>query len=465
MTIRQKTEADILIIGGGISGLALAFFLRQAQPDCAVTILEGSDRAGGAIRSHREEGFVAEWGAHGFLDNAAASTKLLRMAGLETRAIKAELGRFVRYICLDGRLRSIPQSPSKILKSDLLPLGAKLRILGDLWRKPLPGTPTVADWVGRRFGHALLPFADAVFTGTYAGDIDRLLIDACFPMMRTLEKEHGSLLRGLFRRMRKKKNQNAGSEKKLPAMVSFPNGMEELPACLAKQVDIRLQSPVVSLSRAGNAWLVRTATDTFATAKVVTALDINKSLALLSTIASVPEPPPPVPVAHICTIALGMAQDVAVPFGFGFLAPAQEKRFCLGALFSSHMFPGRAPAGYQLIEALVGGRRHPERLKMDDADMVRAAWHDLKKLLPLPEKPVFARVLRTRAGIPQHETAYLAAKEYRDRVTEQLPGLYALGFGWEGIGINDMITAAEKTCRQICGENTAEEKKMKGVYF
>ena len=465
MTPFQKTEADILIIGGGISGLALACFLKQARPDCAVTILEGADRAGGAIRSHREDGFVAEWGAHGFLDNAAASMRLLTMAGLDTKAIKAELGRFVRYICLDGRLQTIPQSPAKILKSDLLSFGAKLRVLGDLWRKPLPGTPTVTNWVRHRFGSALLPFADAVFTGTYAGDIDRLLIDACFPMMRKLEKEHGSLLRGLFRRMRDKKNQDTGSEKKLPAMVSFPNGMEELPAFLAKQLDIRLQCPVVSLCRTGDTWQVRTAADTFSAAKVVTALEINKSLALLSTISGVPEPPPPVPVAHICTIALGMAQDVAVPFGFGFLAPAQEKRFCLGALFSSHMFPGRAPAGYQLIEALVGGRRHPERLEMDDADMVRAAWHDLKKLLPLPEEPAFARVLRTRSGIPQHETEYLAAKEYRDRVTKQLPGLHALGFGWEGIGINDMITAAEKTCQQICGGDTAEEKKMKGVYF
>ena len=113
-----------------------------------------------------------------------------------------------------------------------MPWSAKLRVLADLWRKPLGGEPSVAQWVAHRFGSALLPFADAVFTGTYAGDIDRLKIDAVMPGVRELEHAHGSVIRGVFRKMRAGKEKK-GARKGLPAMTSFSGGMAMLPQRLA----------------------------------------------------------------------------------------------------------------------------------------------------------------------------------------------------------------------------------------
>jgi oxygen-dependent protoporphyrinogen oxidase len=200
--IIMQASAEVLIIGAGLSGLAAATFLKHKDPDISLLVIEQGDHPGGAVASYLEEGYLAEAGAHGFLDNSLESRVLIHEAGLTKEVEKAPLSEFVRYICLDGQLQLIPQTPGKILKAPLLPLTAKLRVLADLWKRPLPDQPSVAQWVEHRFGKKLLPFADAVFTGTYAGDIERLKLEAVMPGLHTLEQTHGSVLKGAFYKMR-----------------------------------------------------------------------------------------------------------------------------------------------------------------------------------------------------------------------------------------------------------------------
>ena len=198
----MENNIDILIIGGGLSGLTVAHFLHKFNPEAKISILEKSSRAGGAIKSFHQDGYLAEWGAHGFLDNVEASRELLVDTGLDKEAQKAPLDDFVRYICLNGKLNLIPQNPKRIIRSGLVPLSAKLRVLADLWKKPRQEEQTVAAWAAYRFGTGLLPFVDAVLTGTYAGDLNRLSIDAVFPGIRRLELEKGSVIRGLLQKKR-----------------------------------------------------------------------------------------------------------------------------------------------------------------------------------------------------------------------------------------------------------------------
>ncbi|MGB5686700.1 MAG: protoporphyrinogen oxidase, partial [Candidatus Electrothrix sp.] len=237
----MQPTADVLIIGAGLSGLAAATFLKHKEPDISLLIIEQGDHPGGAVHSHIEEGYLAEGGAHGFLDNSLESRVLVHEAGLTEEVEKAPLSEFVRYICLDGQLQLIPQSPGKVLKAPLVPLTAKLRVLADLWKKPLPDEPTVAQWVEYRFGKALLPFADAVFTGTYAGDIERLKLEAVMPGLHNLEQEHGSVLKGAVHKMRSTRKESRKQGKKkgkkgLPAMTSFKSGMSRLPQAMAAKL-------------------------------------------------------------------------------------------------------------------------------------------------------------------------------------------------------------------------------------
>ena len=470
-TDMKNIKKDTLIIGAGLSGLTVAWKLKQI-PGHTILLLEQSERAGGTIASHAEDGYLAEGGPHGFLDNCTESQALLTETGLDKECLKAPLAKFVRYVCMNGKLKLIPQSPLKILVAPLISPLAKLRVAGDFFKKPLEGEPTVSEWVQYRFGKALLPYVDAVFTGTYAGDLDRLVIDAVMPGVRKIEKEHGSLIYGLLKKMKTAKTTKAGQGKKkgLPAMTSFPTGMGRLPERLYENIssdEIKNDCPVLSISRGNDGWLVNTEKESFECRNLVLALPVNTALTLLANITA-PPPLAKIPEARIVTIAMGFGAGASLPPGFGYLTPEREQRFCLGALFSSNMFPGRSPKDHILLEALVGGRRHPERLELDDDTLIKEAVQDLQQLLNLPNPPSYAKVLRPRSGIPQLEKGYPDLLKWRNNMMKAEKGLYVTGFGWEGIGLNDMIKTAYRVSdaikqgEQDRGEENAEVKK---VYF
>ncbi|NLZ16838.1 MAG: protoporphyrinogen oxidase [Desulfobulbaceae bacterium] len=466
-------KTDICIVGSGISGLAAATFLRKEQPERSLLVLEKDERPGGAIRSYHSEGYLAEWGPHGFLDNREESRELINLAGLKKNTVTAPLGRFVRYLCLNGRLSMVPQTPSRILMAPLISWPEKLRILGDLQRPYYAGEPTVAQWVEHRFGPALLPFADAIYTGTYAGDITKLRIDGVMPRLRRLEQEHGSVLKALFSRMRARSRERkvAGQSKPgLPAMTSFTAGMEQFPLALAKLLHnascLQLNTLVQGVRQHQDGWILNTErAEEYHCRHLVLALPINAALALMRAV--LPEQPPPtefLPEARIDSVLLGFGPEAAIPFGFGYLAPEQEKRFSLGALFSTHMFPERSPEGEQLLEILVGGRRHPERLQLSDNDMIEQAYADVRQLIALPKEPRFAAVLRPEAGIPQPEEGYLKLLAWREEVEKRHSNLHILGFGWKGIGLNEMVHEAKLLARTLAAKPMVSTEELKGIY-
>jgi oxygen-dependent protoporphyrinogen oxidase len=455
--------SDVVIIGAGISGLSAAHFVKKLLPASAVMLLETSDRAGGAIQSFAQEGFLAEWGPHGFLDNAAESREILEDTGLYSEAQQAPLGDFHRYVCHRGRLVQIPQKPAKVLFTPLLPWWGKIRVLGDLWIRPEQNDQTLGQWAARRFGKSVLPLIDAAVTGSFSGDYNLLSIDAVMPGLRKLELEHGSVIRALLKKMKEKKG---SIKERLPAMNNFPQGLERLVEVMAKGKNIVYGSGVSAIARVNGNWRLTTAQGEVTARNVIMALPVNSGLRLL---ADLKKPPlAAVPVSRICNVVLGYdAGGARVPYGFGYLAPECEKRFTLGVLFSSHMFPNRAPAGRVLLEALVGGRRHPERLELSDEEMIAAVCRDIGQLLELPAKPLFAKVLRPASAIPQLEMDHPKLLAYRAALEQENAGLYICGFGWDGVGINDMVKAARKAAAAISAGGRGEEgaAPVKPVYF
>lgn len=467
----MNESSHTIIVGAGISGLVIAQRLKRHHPGHRLVVLEKSDRPGGVIRSFAQDGYLAEWGPHGFLNNCAESRELLRETGLDSECLHAPLSTYVRYVCINGRLMMIPQSPLRILTAPLIPFKDKLRVLGDLFTAPLEGEPTVAKWAAHRFGKALLPYVDAVFTGTYAGDYNELKIDAVMPGIRALERQYGSVIRGgVAKALTARKNKQAGQKKlAMPSMTSFPDGMQRLPERLAELLvagtELHCGQQVLSLTRDEQGWTVQTPTMRFCAPNLVLALPINDGLRLLSAIdptlaaQSVPE-------ARMASIVFGF-EDATLPPGFGFLTPEVEQRFTLGTLFSSNMFPDRAPHGHIGFETLIGGRRHPERLELDDGELIYRALTDIRGLLDLPKTPAYTAVLRPAGGIPQLESGYLQLLRRRNDLVARERGLYICGFGWEGIGINDMIktafAVADKLRRGV--PQAQEEAGVKKVYF
>lgn len=453
-------QRDVIIVGGGLSGLAAAHFLDKLHPGLSVLILEKGARPGGAIRSFAAEGYLAEWGPHGFLDNTAESLELLADTGLDQEVQRAPLGDFVRFICRSGRLIQLPQKPQALLTTSLLSPVGKLRLLADLWRRPRPEEQTIGQWAAYRFGREVLPLVDAAVTGTFAGDFERLSIDAVMPGVRRLEQEFGSVLRGLIK---KKKEKKTGKGQGLPAMLSFPQGLERLVTVLARARDIHLESGITGLAREDGGWRLEARGQSYRAGAVILAVGINQALPLLAPLS-----PPPlleVPEARLANVVLGFP-ETAIPKAFGYLAPEVEGRFTMGALFSSRMFPGRAPSGHLLLEALVGGRRHPERLDLTDEEITTRVYEDLRALLPLPAPPRFHKVLRPAVGIPQQELGHSSLLRWRRELEQASAGLAVCGFGWDGIGINEMVKAAKQAAQTAGGQAGPDrEAEVRPVYF
>lgn len=453
---------DVVIIGGGLSGLSAAHFVQKHMPEATLCILEKSTRTGGAVKSFKMDGFQGEWGPHGFLDNTPESQELLRDTGLYQEAQAAPLGDFYRYVCHHGKITRLPQSLKTVLQTPLVSTFAKLRVFADLWKKPKNEDQAIGDWVAYRFGNELLPLVDAAVSGSFAGDYTRLSIDAVMPGVRKLEKEVGSVLRGLIR---KKK---AASKKtklgRLPSMLNFPEGMSKLIEVLTDDKQIEYDTLVQSINK-NEHWEIQTDKGSFFANNLVMAVPVNPALQLLSPV-KVP-PVSCIPVSKIINVVMGFTDSAKVPYGFGYLAPERESRFTLGAMFTSHMFPDRAPAGHVLIEALVGGRRHPERLELSDDDLIEQVYADISQLIEMPEPPIFAKVLRPEHGIPQMEMGHPELLQWRSRVEKEHQGLHICGFGWDGIGMNDMIKSASKTVLAIkAGSARVEDDaKVKPVYF
>ena len=454
---------DTLIIGGGLSGLAAAHFLRQLAPSHRLVILEASQRPGGVIKSNKRDGFLSEQGPHGFLDNCPESQEMLQALGLDRESVVAPLAQHVRYVYLHGRLNLIPQSPGKIIMAPLISWPAKLRLFAELWQKTLPDDATVAEWVERRFGQELLPYADAVFTGTWGGDYEKLRLAAVMPGLRELEVAHGSVVRGLINIMRQKKA--TGQKPRMPAMTSFPGGMERLSDRLAEAFiaagELLLDRPVLAIDRDGGLWQARTADGNFAADSLVVALPVNAALRLLRSYTETPIEA--VPEAFIKNVVTAFAGQ-KLPPGFGYLAPEVEKRYTLGSLFSSNMFEGRAPAGHILCETLIGGRRHLERYEAEDS--LAPALADIGHTLGLAGQPVYTETLRALGGIPQLEEDAAKLLAWRDRLLADNPGLFICGCGWNGIGVNDMIkTAKTVATARLAGANPRQAAEVKKIYF
>lgn len=460
-----------IIIGGGISGLVIAHKLRLHHPSHRFAVLEMAPRTGGVISTNEDQGYISERGPHGFLDNCEESQKILAETGLDRETVKAPLIDFVRYVRMGGKLNLIPQTPVKILMAPLIPWHAKLRVLAELWQPVVEGEPTVAKWANHRFGPALLPYLDAVYTGTYAGDFDKLTIDSVMPGVRALEKKYGSVLRGLLATMlAKRKRGTENTPFRMPAMTSFPTGMQRLPEKLTEPLvpgrDLFLNTRVTGVGPTQNGWIIESTTGRYYAKNVTFAVPVNAALPLLAHLdPDIPETS--IPSTWLATVVFGFQDSVRLPPGFGFLTPEIEQCFTLGALFTSNMFPGRAPEGHMVFETLIGGRRHPERLEQDDATLTAKALDDVGEILGLPRQPVYTTVFRSQGGIPQLERNYPRLLAWREKFLADRHGLHICGFGWDGIGLNDMIKCASRVYAAIERNSGTSrgEADVKGIYF
>jgi protoporphyrinogen/coproporphyrinogen III oxidase len=448
----------VVVVGGGIAGLSVAWELLTRPgilpPDATIEVLEASERPGGNIRSERHDGFLCEWGPNGFLDDAPATIDACTRVGLAPRLVRASLAAERRFIVRGGKLRELPGGPVGFFTSNLLSIPGRLRVLGEPFIGPRRSEEdeSVLDFARRRIGReAAYVLVDALVTGIWAGDGEKLSLRSTLTKLYDLEREHGGLVRGMLAR-RGKGGGPAGPRGRL---TSFPDGLAELPAALASALGARVRTGVRAtalerLPQGGYRVHVEGGAAVEADRVVVASPCWHAGPLLGSLDAELGRLVGGIPSVPVAVLHLGFAQeDAAGLAGFGFLIPRGESKSLLGVLLPSNIFPGRAPEGRLLATAMLGGARDPGAIDRSDAALIDEATGALAALAGVRKPPTFSLLIRHTRAIPQYvlgHAARLAAIEARRRT---LPGLHLAGNSYRGVAINACLLDAPKVAAEL----------------
>lgn len=445
----------VVVVGAGLSGLAVAFRLKQLRPDLSLTLLESRDRPGGNVGTVVADGFRFETGPNGFLDSKPGTLTLCRDLGLGDKLLAASEGsRKNRFVYANDTIHKLPGSPLGLLTTPLLSVGGKLTLLREPFRRrpaSAPADESVAAFARRRLGReAAEAFIDPLVTGIHAADPERLSVRAAFPRLVQFEAEHGSVLRG-FLAAAKAKRRAAGARGERPQpqrMWSFRDGLQVLVDALRNQAGDSLVCGVrvKRIERTAGGWAVHAdGRDRWeADAVVLTSPAYEQAAAVADLDPALAADLIGIEYNRIAVVALGYRRaDVpGVPDGFGYIAPGRLKRDVLGVQWCSSIFPDRAPPGCVLWRVLCGGASRPDLFDLPDAELVRRCHAELSHALGVKAPPVFVRVIRWPKAIPQYHLGHPDRIARIEAAVARHPGLFVTGNALHGVALNDVTEQA-----------------------
>lgn len=435
----------LLVLGGGISGLATAWYLAQAAPSATITLLEKADRIGGFLQTDHTSGFHFEKGPRTFkIDQSPALLQLTLDLGLKEQILCASQTPFYRYLWWSGKLRRFPHNPLSFVLSPLT--RGFVRAAFAEWKRPaVCADETVWDFALRRFNRDVaMRFFDPMVVGIFGGDARRISVRACFSKLKAWEERYGSITKGFFCEGRNKPQSVHGFPAR--AMFSFAEGIEELVRALREKTRARfcLNCEVQSV-RLGREITITTAHETFSADALFCALPMQEAARLFSE--QVPEFEgicARTPKESLAVVSLGYDRAVLQVRGFGYLVPTYAKEEILGVVFDSHVFP----------EHNQHARETRLTVKIEDKggsdqDYIDAALKGVKKHLGLASVPKAITLKRVREALPQYEVGHLETMAALNaRFRQALPSCFLVGNYISGVGVNACIERAQQVVKE-----------------
>ena len=448
------------IIGAGITGLSCAYQLKKSGQEFLV--LEKRKRVGGVVHTERQQGFLVEHGPNSLLLTDADILAHLEEIGLADEIVEANQKSSNRYIVRDGKLTALPKSPLSFLSTKAFSMGGKFRLFREFSVPRLPADQdhSLASFFKLRFGEEIFTYAaDPFISGIYAGDPEKLSVQHAFPRLWDLEQKHGSLLKGMIRTGKAKRKDPNSIPRKL---ISFKEGMASFPRKLHEHVreeNVRLNADIESIEHLPDggwqiAWTEdggETITDNFQhliltnPAYSLSKLPFGETLQQqLIPLAEMQHPP-------IACAALGFTKDQVEHNldGFGMLIPSVEGKNLLGSIFTTTLFPGRAPEGEVLLQCFVGGAKNPIIHRLSRFDIVELILPELSRILGIHGPPNFIQVRKWKRSIPQMNIGHDQYLEVLDSIEKAYPTLTFAGNYRTGVSLPNCIHAAWKATSKL----------------
>ena len=430
---QSPVSAPVAIIGGGISGLAAAHYLRASG--ISSVVIEASSSLGGLLCTERIHNCTIETGADSWLAQKPWARELAAELGLASDIIGSNDA--LRHISVlrrgklvpfpKGLQLIVPKRLKTVWTSPLFSLTTKLRMTAD-WRRHDSGNRpdrSVADFIRDHFGQGAIDYlAEPLLTGIYGGDPENLSAVSVLPKLVERERRQGSLTRGLAQ-----EPDPVGS-----VFESMRGGLGQLIAALKPEQLIHGQAD--SIARNGQAWQVRVDGNWLHASQVIIACPAHRAAVLLAELDA--------PLSNLLsTIQHSSAHIVAMAFrnldlfkGFGLLVPKIERRNLMAATWVHNKFLGRAAQGTQLVRCFF---RQPTDQPVQE----------LQQLLQFKKEPEFIRTYQWPKSLPQYAVGHTTLVADLESRTAQFPGLHLIGNAYHGVGIPDCVRLARQTASNI----------------
>ncbi|HEX7359917.1 MAG TPA: protoporphyrinogen oxidase [Bryobacteraceae bacterium] len=455
-------ETPVVIVGGGISGLASAYFLGKAG--IRSTIIEKAGRLGGLIGTDRIEDCVLEAGPDSYLGSKTAATELARELGLGNDIAGSNDAERRVYIVRRGRLVPLPRgmvfmAPSEwrpALASPLFSTATKLRFLREILARPRARAEDISvhDFVAAHFGEEVVHYlAEPLLAGVYGGAAEALSAASVLPRFLAYEREYGSLIRGVRRERRARE---PGS-----LFLTFRHGMQQFSSALADAVapfSHTVHAEAQTVEKRENSWRVQTPDASFEAAELILACPAHVSARLLRTAA-------PELARELAAIPYSSAILVTVVYpdtgirhplqGFGFLVPRAERKTIAAATWIHRKFPFRVPAGLAALRAFIVDPEAGRLAANSREELIRLVRADFKQILGIEAEPLFATVYSWPTSMPQYVVGHEARRKRITRLVEAELGLSLAGNAFGGVGIPDCIHLAQQVADTIFTRKTS----------
>lgn len=452
----MPSSKNVIVIGGGVSGLACAYWLKRRGVD--VKLFESADHAGGLIQTVKKDGFQFESGPQSFLGTSAV-LELVRELGIEGELLQAN-PRAPRYVLRDGKLQKLPMSPPALFTSSLLGFGSRWRILSEPFRRTQPPDheESVAEFARRKFGREIFDYFVSPFvSGVYAGDPEKLSLSAAFPMLDEWERKYGSVLRGAI-----KSRPAKGEKKGMSPLCSFRGGLAALMQALADKLGDALHTGACAhrlshtASAVGNEFEIHVArkgrSETFAASAVVMATPAHVTAQFVEPFRpAAGQALSAMPYAAVAVVAAGYEarQFARPPNGFGFLIPRSENLRTLGTVWNSSLFAGTAPEGCVAITSFVGGATDPEMVEKADEEIAEIVHGENARIMGLGGSPHASALWKHATALPQYNLGHARILERLHSTEKEIPGLFFAGNYLEGPAIGKCVEQALHTADAV----------------